>query len=67
VSRPRAPEPATEQAAREAYFAGEISAAEYLERVLPAPDPVPRSGGAELRDDQFHRLRERLKARRKSG
>lgn len=50
--------------AREAYFAGQISAEEYLRRILPQPEPAPAD--ADHLSDQFHRIRSRL-ARRQSG
>jgi hypothetical protein len=71
VARPRPPEPSIVQAAREAYFAGDITAAEYLRLVLPAPgtlevtDPVP---GAQAEPPQrFQSIQERLKAKLKLG
>lgn len=50
--------------AREAYFAGQITAEEYLRRILPQPDS-PATDADQL-GDQFHRIRSRL-ARRQTG
>ena len=71
MARPRPPEPSIVQAAREAYFAGEITAAEYLRLVLPAPgnaegsEPVP---GIQAEPPQrFQSIQERLRAKLKLG
>lgn len=68
VGRRRTPEQATIQAAREAYFAGEITAEEYLHRVLPASEPRPSPKEVERpANRQLHRMRPSLNEKRQLG
>lgn len=63
---PRLRDQSAVQDAREAYFAGKISAGEYLRCALPINEPVKEDSEQDERmADQFRRILSRLSQRTK--